>query len=1079
MAEPQTAIILVTDLVGSTAQRSEIGEDAAEELRRRHDGLLSEAVTDHEGVVVKSLGDGILARFSGAASAVASAATMQQRVDGQFEIRVGISAGDVTLEDDDCFGTPVIEASRLCDQAAGGQILVAELARMLARGRGGHVFEPVGELELKGLPDPVMTSQVVWERIEHDRVRFPSALRRTEGFPFAGRVAALDEITQAWKSVIDGARRIILLSGEPGMGKTRLASELATVAHDGGGTVLFGRSDDEVTSAHRPFTEALGPLIADLPVEVLDAHVNAFGGALAGLVPTLTIRMPGIEAPGGTADEVRLVVYDAVVDLLSRASQLAPVLLLLDDLHWADDGSVLLLKHLARTGDLGAVLVLGTYRDTDLDRGHRLSSVLADLRRVERVERVALDGLDLDEVTSLMASAGGHDLDEQGLELARLVHRETDGNPFFIGEILRHLAESGAIYEADGRWVSDAASIADIGVPQGIREVVGRRLDDLPDDTNAVLRAAAVIGQEFDLTVLAGTLDQSVDDLIDQLDPALDRNLVVEVPAGIDRLRFPHALVRQTLYEELSTSRRVRLHARIAEAYATASGDVTAERAHHLLEAAAVTDIDTLVEAVLAAAASARASVAWETAVEWLERGSEAVADAPDEHPAHAAQLLIARAESLIDGGRYADGSVLAREAAELAQAHGLSKLMANAATALGLVGAWVQHDSSESLALIRAAEEALDPGESAERAELMVARAHLSIHSPDYDEAVRPAREGLAMVRRTGSPRLFDALLTASDNMRGEPDADELLAMAREIAEVADPARRSRSLYFEAQALAKLGRFDQVARISDELLAAADRTRSLHMAWHGHTVQVGLHLNHARWDDAQAVLADIEPMNDVLGQTSLSNYGLQRMLIGYFRRDFDDLAAGFAIMVEATPAWGQLFPYDALIGELDGSIPPAELGRLADEWFATIWPFAPNWMGAGFLGAVGALLRRASPATLAAAAAIVEPHRGLWLVNAGESNSGHSSGTLGLLAAARGDLDVGIAQLTEALDAHDAVGEIPRRAVFAAQTVEVLVERDGPGDLDRAKQLADEVVASCEQHGIALLAERTSAFVA
>ncbi len=651
MAEPQTAIILVTDLVGSTAQRTEVGEEVAEELRRRHDGLLTDAVDQHEGIVVKGLGDGILARFAGAASAVAAAVSMQQRVGGEFVVRIGISAGDVTLEDGDCFGTPVIEASRLCDRAEGGQILVAELARMLARGRGGHVFEPVGEFELKGLADPVVTSQVAWEPVRQDHVRFPAALRRPDGLPFAGRVGALEEMTLTWKSVTDGGRRIVLLSGEPGMGKTRLAIELAEIADDAGGTVLFGRSDDEVTTALRPFTEALGPLITDLPDEVIVAHTDAFGGALLGIVPALAARVDRLDAPGGTAEETRLVVYDAVADLLGRASRMAPVLLVLDDLHWADDGTVLLVKHLARRRDLGSVLVVGTYRDTDLDRTHRLSSVLADLRRVEGVERVPLDGLDIDEVVSLMASAGGHDLDERGAELARLVHTETEGNPFFIGEVLRHLAESGAIYEAEGRWVSDAESIADIGVPQGIREVVGRRLDALPDETNRVLRAAAVIGQDFDLTVLAGTLDRSVDDVLDDLDPALDRNLLSEVPGEVDRLRFPHALVRQTLYEELSTSRRVRFHARIADAFGRAGGSVTADRAHHLLEAAAVVDLGELVDAVVAAASDARRAVAWETAVDWIERGREAMADSSDDRPDLGGTLLLVLAETHIESG--------------------------------------------------------------------------------------------------------------------------------------------------------------------------------------------------------------------------------------------------------------------------------------------------------------------------------------------------------------------------------------------------------------------------------------------
>jgi class 3 adenylate cyclase len=465
MAETQTSIILVTDLVGSTATRSEVGEDAAEELRRRHDAMLTEAVERHDGVVVKSLGDGILARFGGAATAVACACAMQQRVDGRFDIRIGMSAGDVTLEDSDCFGTPVIEASRLCDRAAGGQILVADLILALARGRGGHVFESVGALQLKGLAAPVPTSQVVWDQSRYKRVRFPDRLR-VGGGPFAGREHVLEDMARRWGTVVEGATQVVLISGEAGIGKTRLMSEIAVMAYDAGGTVLYGSCGSEGTLAHRPFTQALTPLVADLPNHVVETHVERCRGALAELVPIMASRVPEFEPVVMTNDESpAVVIQDAVVDLLRRASVLAPVMLILEDLHCADEDTTVLFRHLARTCDLGAVLLVGTYRHADaVHRYQPFSAALADLRPADGIERVRLRGLGLDDVIRLMRAADGEETDHRRRELAAVLHRQTDGNPFLIDDALRRLTDSGTTFRLDRSSRVELAMVGGISI---------------------------------------------------------------------------------------------------------------------------------------------------------------------------------------------------------------------------------------------------------------------------------------------------------------------------------------------------------------------------------------------------------------------------------------------------------------------------------------------------------------------------------------------------------------------------------------------------------------------------------------
>ena len=258
--------------------------------------------------------------------------------------------------------------------------------------------------------------------------------------------------------------------------------------HGDGAIVLWGRCDEELGVPYQPFAEALRQYISAVPSDRLRAELGPLGGELARLLPDLRGRVPGIAEPVRSDSETeRYRLFEAVGDLFAEMSQAEPVVLVLDDLHWADKPTLLLLRHLVRTAPM-RLLVVGPYRDTDLDRTHPLASVLADLRRDSRAQRIELRGLDEADVAALMEAAAGHDLDETARGLSRAVHGETQGNPFFVGEVLRHLAESGAIVQRDGRWTTDLTLEA-IGIPEGIREVVGRRLSRLSDTANGRSRS--------------------------------------------------------------------------------------------------------------------------------------------------------------------------------------------------------------------------------------------------------------------------------------------------------------------------------------------------------------------------------------------------------------------------------------------------------------------------------------------------------------------------------------------------------------------------------------------------------------
>ncbi len=699
--------------------RARLGEEAADGLRGVHDAILADAITTNGGRVVKHLGDGFMAAFPSAAGAVGAAVALQQEIDranrrGATEamrVRVGISTGDVTFEGGDCFGLPVVEAQRLEASAEPGTIRCAEMVKLLARGRGGHEFVSLGELELKGLAEPLPVCEIRWTPLDDEvasanvEAGLPPVFAHAGGLPFCGRAEVFDHLVDAWKLCAAGGFETVLLAGEPGIGKTRLAQELASLVHGGAGLVLAGRCDEDVTVPFQALGAALDWQMKQTAADARLAALGEHGGDLVRLVPDLANRIVGLpSALEADADTERYRLFQAVQSWLSIGGVEHPRLLVIDDLHWADKPTLLLLKHLI-ANPVAGLMVLCTYRDTDVDRSHPLSSMLADFRRMPAVTRIAVAGLADDGVRDLLVRMGGHDLDSAGLEFAALVHRETSGNPFFVGEVLRHLAETGALVEQAGRWTSSLRP-EEAGIPEGIREVVGRRLSRLGEDVEQVLRAAAVIGYEFDVDLLADVIGRTADEVLDALDTARAASLVIEV--GVDRHRFAHALVRETLHGELSASRRARQHRKVAEALeARHAGDlntVVADLATHWAEASAGGDPGRAIELATRAGAQANERGAWENAIRWYQSALELMEDqrAYDVERRH---TLVALAQAQADAGAVADARDNVVQAARLALDAGDIDT-ACAALTVKTRASWAASDpaDTEKVVLLRAA---------------------------------------------------------------------------------------------------------------------------------------------------------------------------------------------------------------------------------------------------------------------------------------------------------------------------------------------------------------------------------------
>ncbi len=429
------------------------------------------------------------------------------------------------------------------------------------------------------------------------RVPLPGRLTARPSIGMIGRQDDLRVLADVYKrAASDGGREVVLLAGEAGVGKSTLAAAAARAAFDEGACVLFGHCEEDMASPYQFFAEALDHLVKHAPPDQLESCVRPYGSDLSRLVPSVSTLLPGLPATRGTdADTERYLLFAAVAGVIADVSHSQPVVLVLDDLQWADRGSLLLLRHLAGAEQIPRALILATYRDSELIHAEALRDTLGALRRHSGVQRIELRGLNDDDVVSYFEAASGQPLDDKGLDLARAVYQETDGNPFFVGEVLRHLSESGAIYrDTEGHWVA-GQDLNDTALPDSVREVIGGRVVRLGKSAERVLSLAAVIGREFDLELLARAAEIPEDDLLDLLDGAIGAALVRDLPDSPGRFQFTHALIRHTLYQDLRTTRRARAHRQVAQALEDLEGDPSDGRvgqlARHWVAAIQPTDL--------------------------------------------------------------------------------------------------------------------------------------------------------------------------------------------------------------------------------------------------------------------------------------------------------------------------------------------------------------------------------------------------------------------------------------------------------------------------------------------------------
>ena len=449
----------------------------------------------------------------------------------------------------------------------------------------------------------------------------PHALDSLAGGVFVGRQQEMGELKASLEDALSGRGRLVMLVGEPGIGKTRTAQELATYAGMRGAQVLWGRCyEEQGMPPYWPWVQAIRAYVREADAERLRSAMGAGAPDIAEVVSDVKERLPDLQPPPELEPEqARFRLFDSIATFLKSAGQEQPQVLMLDDLHWADKPSLLLLEFLARELSGARLLIIGTYRDMELSRQHPLAESLGGLNRERLFQRVLLRGLTQQDVHRFIEIAAGM-APPPGLVGA--VHTQTEGNPLFVTEVVRLLVQEGEL-SADQAGTRESWTVR---IPEGVREVIGRRLNRLSQRCNETLTIASVIGREFELRQLAPLAEGISDDqLLEVLEEALGARVIEELPQSAGRYQFTHALIQETLSQELSTTRRVRLHARIAEMLEEMYGDDAeshaAELAHHLAQAETVVGTEKLVRYSLLAGERALGNYAHEEALTHFERG--------------------------------------------------------------------------------------------------------------------------------------------------------------------------------------------------------------------------------------------------------------------------------------------------------------------------------------------------------------------------------------------------------------------------------------------------------------------------
>jgi tetratricopeptide (TPR) repeat protein len=763
---------------------------------------------------------------------------------------------------------------------------------------------------------------------------------------FVGRARQLELLREAFGAARAGHGRVVMLAGEPGIGKTCLCEQIAEHARRHDATVRWGHCyEGEGAPAFWPWIQILRACATELRRDVLVQLLGAAAAPLAPFLPALaTLPPPAPSRPVAESPESRFQLFDAVLRLLQHIADQAPLVLVFDDLQGADASSLLLLQFIARTLQESRLLVVGTYRDLPLPPDHPLAETLGELARIAGREQVTLGGLSSPEVEEYVRRATGL---VPSAALVDALHRYTEGNPFFLSEFI-------AALRAERRL--DAGALADVSaltIPASVRAVIERRLAPLSQGCREVLQRAAVLGREF----RGGIVEVLHPAAFAGIQEATAARILQSEPRARGYYRFAHALIRETLYDDLSGALRRDLHHRVGEAMEQRpeAPELVAELAHHFLAAG-----DTHKAVTYAQQAGDRALqlLAYEEAARLYQLGLDALrhTGADGDTDLRRCTLLVAlgEAQRAADDVEHCKQTML--EAAGLARTLGARELLARAALGYGTKSAWGEEGTCDE-ALIRLLDDALNAWgheDSGVHARLQARSAMALYFSPTGDRRIRLARQALEMARRVGEPNALAHALNALHITTWAPDnLEERLALATELVHCAEQSGE-RDLTFQGHIwtlLAYTERADR-AHLENEIAVCrqlADQLREPFCAWMVSVYSCTCRLMEGDFAAAERLANEGLAIGERVIAGAAQVFGVQMMMLHRTRGQLDALEpmapmfAALAAQYPAVPAF--LTSAAALHANLEH---PAEAHAafecLAKDDFASL-PFNQTWL--------------------------------------------------------------------------------------------------------------------------------------
>ncbi|HEY3136332.1 MAG TPA: protein kinase [Blastocatellia bacterium] len=904
------------------------------------------------------------------------------------------------------------------------------------------------------------------------------SLARLAGGIFVGRQLEMADLQAGLSGATSGRGRLLMLAGEPGSGKTRTTEQLATYARLCNAEVLVGRCyEGEGSPAFWPWVQIIRAYMRDREPEALMSAMGRCAAAIGQVVPDLQEVLPDLPQPAPLEPaQARFRQFDSITTFLKDASKATPLVLILDDLHWADKPSLLLLEFLAKEFRESRLLIVGTFRDIELGRHHPLAQTLAELARNGIGERIVLRGLTDRDVARFIEMTVGIQPPEK---LVAAVYKETEGNPFFVNEVVRLLAAEGGLERLD-----DMGSLS-IRIPEGVREVIGRRLDHLSEGANRVLSIASVLGREFNLEALEPLSDLSPN-LFDYVEEALTARIIVEVPRVAGQYKFSHALIRETLYDEMSTHRRVRLHRQVGDVLEKLHSKMPdphlAELAHHFYQAASGGDVDKAVHYAVRAAERATSLLAYEEAVGHYERALELMEDASDERRC---ELLLALGDAHTKAGSSEKSRDSFLSAANLARKMGAPEQLAQATLGIGAgatTGTTFGKVDQVQVDLLEESLAALEEGDSALRSRLL-AQLALALYYRRGESRLLLSQQAVEMARRVGdASALLDALYSRCITLEGYNEAEERLAAATEMVRIAEESgNKERALRGHHRRFRELVELGDVSAANDarEMYARlAEELRQPLYLWLVPFSEAAHALLEGRFEECERLAQE----SLAIGQRAQGDNALLffRTIMAMLRRNqgrAEELEAdvkGFVEKYTSIRTWRVSLAN--IYREMERPVEAREqFEYLASNDFADLQRDGSWVVGIALLGNVCAYLHDSRRAPILYE--LLRPFAGRNVV-VGSSAAYHGpvSHYLGLLAATMSRWEEATDHFEDSLNAIAKMGARPADAYTRYDYAAMLVAQGHRDDRGKAEDLLNQALATAEELGMRQLTKEARA---